>query len=287
MSYQQISKGNGYSVDCKPLDQKRIKVISAIANDFGRKLWFTLKFKNQKDFFPLNLEFAAEQILGLEVREEVFLDKHQLGEYCPSHKVIRLNSLVKAARRLYSLAHEIGHALLHDTQVPNEVKSYRRTASEMPQDLRLDIYTRLRKYNITNSQKSVSSSLFNIEQRKQIKYFERPMIEREADRFASELLMPERAIKKQFLWQFGDSTEIFKNPRIAFYLMKDAVGVNEPSVFWRQNAFNRAIAFAKAKNFDNKIFPPLYSSFGVSPSAMAFRLIELNLVNEAREKLKS
>ena len=102
----------------------------------------------------------------------------------------------------------------------------------------------------------------------------RPPIEQEADYFSACLLMPRGAVLKEFDARFGTKHPLVLNEAIAFHLGADIAQLfSEPvgSLLFAQ-------VVARANKFDRLRFKSLSEHFGVSSSAMALRLDELNLV---------
>ena len=102
--------------------------------------------------------------------------------------------------------------------------------------------------------------------------FVRP--QQEADYFSSCLLMPRGAVEKEFTARFGGKQPLSLTEEVAFHLRAD---MRELFAQPRESLmFARAVA--GAQSFDRRRFKSLAQYFQVSPTAMAIRLDELDLV---------
>lgn len=139
----------------------------------------------------------------------------------------------------FTLAHEIGHLILHPGR----------------------IYHRDRPLNGGESNAGL------------------PYVEREANAFAAELLMPERLIVEVFVRCFGgrlDATDINED-----FTYKISVATGKPLTVKQlreMGPFRRALLIADADSLGGAMFQSLRERFRVSKSAMAVRLLELDLV---------
>ncbi|WP_175810628.1 ImmA/IrrE family metallo-endopeptidase [Burkholderia cepacia] len=100
--------------------------------------------------------------------------------------------------------------------------------------------------------------------------------EREANFFAACFLAPEKMVRQAFEARFH-TTLLHLDDTVAFYL----VGSRQMQDLLRSETgsleFARAVATAKGFGLGN-YFKPLNELFGMSPTAMAIRLVELGLV---------
>ena len=104
--------------------------------------------------------------------------------------------------------------------------------------------------------------------------FHRPKQEQEADYFSSCLLMPRRAVEKEFAARFGGKQPLSLTEDVAFHLRAD---MRELFAQPRESLmFARVVA--NAQSFDRRAFKSLAQYFQVSSMAMAIRLDELDLV---------
>jgi Zn-dependent peptidase ImmA (M78 family) len=102
----------------------------------------------------------------------------------------------------------------------------------------------------------------------------RPDDEQEADIFAAELLMPARRLLERF-------SETFGLPISADDRRLELIHMHSPqhslSALAEQRR-RRSMLIAQIPSLGPKIFLPLYKEFGVSPTAMAIQLEDLDLV---------
>lgn len=166
----------------------------------------------------------------------------KLGGYCD-----RLAQTIGVAARLptgvrrFTIAHELGHWLLHDSTV-----AFREMA--------------------INGHES--------------RHQGRSPVEREADLFAAEILMPEKQIRAAFGMRFGtnkivvaDLDEEFRDA--AAEALQRPVHLRE---FYAKDAYFAAMAAGRLFTFRGRAFQPLFQLFGVSSSALGARLAHLGLV---------
>ena len=134
----------------------------------------------------------------------------------------------------FTAAHELGHALLH-------------------------------KQTILHRDRPINGSSDN---------FNKSITERQADKFASNFLMPSKLVKNEFIEMF--QTDKFNiNELTAFNLIKDS-----PSKLRKdcKNLRGLAIKLASSERYNNQSFLSIAELFNVSITAMAIRLEELELV---------
>lgn len=102
----------------------------------------------------------------------------------------------------------------------------------------------------------------------------RPPLEREAEHFSACLLMPRKAVVKEFSARFGGKHPLALTETVAWHLKLDErLLFAEPA-----GSMLFAEAVARSQQFDQKRFMSLAKFFGVSARAMAIRLKELDLV---------
>jgi Zn-dependent peptidase ImmA (M78 family) len=104
----------------------------------------------------------------------------------------------------------------------------------------------------------------------------RPKPELEADIFAANYLMPPNLLREKFERTFRVTTPFVFDHDWAFHLCpsdQESLMMDEDLVM------NRAYAIAKARSFNNRHFIPLHEQFGVSLSAMAYRIADLDFFN--------
>jgi Zn-dependent peptidase ImmA (M78 family) len=101
-------------------------------------------------------------------------------------------------------------------------------------------------------------------------------VEQEADYFAACFLAPEQLVVAAYKARFGIGPPLPLNDDIAFHL----AGTSAHALMRAGSAsLEFASAVASARRFNGKPFYSLAEEFGISNSAMAIRLRELNLVD--------
>lgn len=205
-------------------------------------------WKNRSNLWPegvpqdpidmIDLSVAAMAI-GYELENSEYL-----GDYTAREKVagvidrvakrIRVSNQYPPAVRRFTVAHELGHALMHDGMT-------------MHRDHPLDG-----------------------------SFVSRDTVEREADKFATYLLMPEKLVFRYFEEVFGlvpfvldDATAFALSPSSPHRLLEN----NDPRVLSR--------ILATTERFNGHRFVSLADRFGVSAETMAIRIEELGLVRMA------
>jgi len=197
-----------------------------------------------EEFYPIDLN-ALARLLGWEV--ERVQDAGYVGTVrTDAHidfdkKKITLSSRdITQGRLNFTFAHEIGHIVLHG-------KEGKQTLLRAPS---------IREKRISLLQYPIQYDV-------------------EADRFAKELLMPSRAVRRRFQKLFG-CTEIVANSSIASAIINAVSGKN--------HLYQRVDSSELARNIAEYVPDPQLGSlsdfFGVSVQAMAYRLLELRLLLE-------
>jgi Zn-dependent peptidase ImmA (M78 family) len=191
---------------------------------------------SQDEFFPVRLDRIVREILGWELAYVAGLGFADFGRRSIQGKClfderkILIDSAAPDGAKRFSLAHEIGHAVLHKNirgsncgaLLLNRIRSVQRGKVK-------DLETRI------------------------------PTVELEADVFAAELLMPEKAARRQFERVFGVDrlwigTRTSRTPNLKEF--SESIAVQRPT-----EGFSSLVEF-----------------FGVSQQAMARRVRELRLV---------
>ena len=149
-----------------------------------------------------------------------------------SSKRVRISRQFSPEVRLFTLAHELGHAVLHE-------------ARGLHRDRSLDGTT-----------------------------MSRDAIETEADKFATNFLMPEKLVVARFASQFA--TECFALNEATVF----ALSGGNLSDFQKKCQTLRDLSriLAKVEYYNGLYFTSLSNQFRVSPEAMAIRLEELELL---------
>jgi Zn-dependent peptidase ImmA (M78 family) len=152
------------------------------------------------------------------------------------------------AEQRYTLAHELSHSLHHSS--PRHLRE--RAASN------------------AKGLEGTSAICDNAEHKAE---------ERDAEIFASELLMPTDLMEEAVLQRFGSKIDGTTPHENLAHFISDATHKKISS--WhlaRMPEIERAALFAQADNFLGRHFPPMYRHFQVSLEAMSIRLVELGLI---------
>lgn len=104
-------------------------------------------------------------------------------------------------------------------------------------------------------------------------------VESEATRIACLCLMPEKMVKEQFaaIFRLQNGQQLQLDEQTAFYLEIDI------DILRKMGRRQKALALATAHSFGCPVLP-LHKAFKVSPTAMAIRLEELNLIAPDRRR---
>jgi len=224
--------------------------ISGSARGVLLKLWQAKKERGSasiEGFYPVPLEEIL-QLLGwkLDVVADLgFTDLQPVHGECDHDKgEIRIASDVAANRgqRNFTLAHEIGHAVLHP----------RKSCDGLPDERVLSRRSGQQVRRMSNSAPR------------------RNVREDEADAFARELLMPRKAVKENFKRIFGHESMPLWASKVKEIVGREKTEAGGPA---RLRAATRALA--KYSSGDGK---PLNEVLGVSVEAMARRFEELSLL---------
>ncbi len=197
------------------------------------------------DLLPRDLR-AIANLLGLKVKsvDEDELDSGRapetLGAFDRERKEILIATGKLHTRQRFTLAHELGHYLLH-----NQLVSFREDfASNETGDNHL-----------------------------------KPEIEQEADLFAAELVMPTQPVRRVFVTNFDSPIDgAAASDDIAYFLSQRPHRKFSASEIVRLGPLGRAKLFARIGSYAGVPFKPMCEVFDVSVQAMANRLIDLGLV---------
>ncbi|WP_397453717.1 ImmA/IrrE family metallo-endopeptidase [Pseudomonas sp. NA-150] len=99
--------------------------------------------------------------------------------------------------------------------------------------------------------------------------------EREADFFAACFLMPAKLVADRFRRQFFCADRLHFDDTVAYHVDPNNI---EGLLYAPADSLERELALARCQRFNNLRIVPLAEQFGVSASAMALRLKELDLV---------
>lgn len=149
-------------------------------------------------------------------------------------KIVLISNNFDKNTQNFTSAHELGHALLH-------------------------------KQTILHRDRPINGTTDN---------FKRNITERQADKFATNFLMPAKLVKNEFIEIFQTDRFVI-NQLTAFNLIKDS-----PSKLRNEckNLRGLATKLASSERYDNQSFISIAELFNVSVTAMAIRLEELGLI---------
>ena len=152
-------------------------------------------------------------------------------------KVIILTETLSPAVLHFTLGHELGHWFLHPG------KAY------------------FRDFALSNPSTSEK----------------RPVEEREADRFATLLTMPEKTVRNCYEELFGESGQLARDEDLPFWLSQSLRRDIDRDWLEAQNSNTRAKLVAELTIYRGRHRGALANHFGVSSTAMGLRLVELGL----------
>jgi hypothetical protein len=196
------------------------------------------------EFYPVRLDVLVEEVLGWRIErvssvghhgDEMTLDPiHGTSDFADRLITIAVDTQ-RPARQNFTLAHEIGHIVLHSD---------------------LDL-VRARRVHSVRSVKGVpqDKALWRLE--------------REANLFATELLMPPKAVRVQFESTFGCSS---------LDVQAAIRKTQAPSSDWRDTELLVKASEAVAAHREFGTESSMHEFFGVSRTSMGVRLRELGLV---------
>ena len=199
--------------------------------------------------FPLDVRPVAERILGVTFEEpeqispEASVPKHLVpieiaGFIDREHNRIVVAQKFHADYRRFTAAHEIGHWVLHPRVTYHRDRPLKGAERFVPQ---------------------------------------RPAVECEADIFASELLMPTKSIGRIFHDRFNQDIHLSRlDENLVFWLSGQSS--TRISDFTSRDRRHLALRVATCESFEGRHFNSIAKRFGVSPTAAAIRLEELQFV---------
>jgi hypothetical protein len=208
----------------------------------------------RKEFFPRGVtidqflraapELLVREILGINLEYRMIASRSAssriAGFMDRNARLIVIAQGFKRQWQRFTLAHEIGHWMLHT----GTTYFRERPISSM------DFHDRCR-----------------------------PTVEIEADLFAAELLMPQRTLRAVFLLAFGHEID-GRNPDLALaQSLSDGLPRKvDPHELASMPASRRAALIAQTPFFRGRFIKPLIEHFDVSAGAMAIQLLETGLV---------
>lgn len=198
-----------------------------------------------EEIFPLDVPLIIQNVLGVNVEEPEEILNGEAGVEIAGFIDRKQNKIVLAQRfkiqwRRFTAAHEVAHWLLHPKL----------------------IY--LRERPLTGAERA---------------NYQRSETESEADAFAAELLMPTKLVNKIFFRDFHSPIDGRKpDDDLAFWFSEASPTKIAPSDLAGRGVQFRALGIAQADTWRGTAILPLTDQFGVSPTAMSIRLMELGLV---------
>ncbi len=201
------------------------------------------------DFFPVDIQKIISSVMNweLEVVSDIGCDDYgqKLRGHCDYNqkRILIASDDISPGEKVFTIAHEIGHAILHENAYCTAPGSARKRAIH-----------RVDKVMTTDKERRM---------------------EREADLFAAEILMPEKAVRDHFIKIFGRK-ELWIGSMKAQKIITDFINKSKNNGKNLKNAKDFSPYFADYKN--TKSNPSLREFFGVSSAAISRRLLELGLL---------
>jgi Zn-dependent peptidase ImmA (M78 family)/formiminotetrahydrofolate cyclodeaminase len=226
--------------------------IELIAKDLQNMLWkykdkiwkqrspeFILDILQPDIVLTKILDYQLERVDSLGLDEIDDEEVEVAGMINKTKKLVVVSDQFAPEIQSFTIGHELGHALLHKV-----VTAHRDRASDGS--------------NVSGK---------------------RPISERQADRFSTYFLMPEKQIRKFFKERFGVD-QLVLNDDTAFALNQGRV--SELRTEWKKNEikFGLARALSSIEQYKGQSFYSMATIFRVSEQAMAIRLIELRIAFE-------
>jgi Zn-dependent peptidase ImmA (M78 family) len=202
-------------------------------------------------FFPIDLKKIISSVMNWELESVADIGYDSTGQRLRGHcdyenRHIRIAFQdITPDEETFTIAHEIGHAILHSNAHRVQRGSARKRTTP-----------RIASITSTNEERKM---------------------EKDANIFAAELLMPEKAVRGYFFRVFGRK-EMWLGSTRAQQIMKGFRKKPQKSPFTLQSTKDIAPYFADYKKTEAD--PSMREFFGVSRTAMSIRLLELNLIYE-------
>lgn len=222
--------------------------IQRAARDLHRELWRNQHLLTQsRQLTPIELlqpEYAAF-VLGLDYQEVSTLGESRFG---PSGKQFRAAGLINFADKRVLVSTEFADAVMRFTagHEMGHWMLHQGRVETMHRDLPID--------------GSVAP---------------KSPIEREANYFSACFFMPAKLLQEYFSRQFGVKGQFVFNDATCFQF---SPGDPESLLYANQESLDRELALARCGRFNGRHMNSLAQQFGVSDSAMARRIKELELI---------
>lgn len=233
------------------MNVKRHAEISAVANGLQTALW-----KKRSEIWstppdadgllPIPVDVIVREILGVQLEEpEEIPAEHRSIEFDTAGFIDRDSRRIVVAQkhrldfRRFTIAHEIGHWVLHPDMYYHRDRPLQGGERSNPK---------------------------------------RPQPELEADAFAAELLMPKKVLIKKFMSAFGGTIDGRNADQTLAFWLSAGTHRNVNEIDLSSSLRYRSMLIAETSSFGSSHFAPLARTFGVSPTAMAIQLEELRLV---------
>ena len=201
------------------------------------------------DFFPVDLHKIVSSVMKWELEIVSDLGCDSFGQKLRGHcnydekRILIASDGISPSEKVFTIAHEIGHALLHENPYCISPGSDRKRSIR-----------RVDKIMTTDKERKT---------------------EREANIFAAEILMPEKAVQDHFVKIFGRKN-LWIGSMKAQKIITDFIKKSKNAGKNLKNAKDLSPFFAEYK--EKKSHISLRECFGVSRAAMSRRLLDLGLL---------
>lgn len=186
-------------------------------------------------------EYIAKSFFGLTVEYPQFYPGNPdvAGFLDRDKKLVGVVSTAPLSSQRFTLAHELGHYVLHTDSL-----AFRDRSLSAPDVSR-----------------------------------ERPPEEREADAFAAELLMPRKLVARVFQTIFGDGSDpiVYDGEFVEALSMSGLQRLNAFEIAGFSSV-SRAQLIARLRVYKGRVFQPLADQFQVSATAMGIQLVQCGIV---------
>jgi len=231
-----------------------------------------------QSLLPVTPETIVREILNVDYIEQDSIPSEPLEDFKTSKSLTEIAGLIDRKKgriviatkfepewRRFTAAHEIGHWVLHKDVVYLRERPVREVLSRNPRQHSLSFKSvRLRERPMTGHE---------------LAYTKRPPVERDADTFAADLLMPPEHLVRHFFYRFGGPIHPERvTEDLAFWLsIGGKTFTAREFLMWPLR--DRSCHLARMKSFNGRPFRSLTQQFGVSMTPMAIQLEDLGLVS--------